>query len=697
MSLSNILNTARSGLAASQASMQVVSNNVANAGTAGYARERVATTSGSISGRVSGVMVGEASRVADKFLESAVYTRASDAGWSEAAASYLGRLESLLGTTGSATSLSARLNALTASATQLTGLPMSAATIATFTNGVDDAVQLLGQLRGDASQLQANADTEIGNTVDRSNQLLAQIHDLNSQIAERRAAGQSFSGAENARTGALEELSSLMKVTAREQPDGRVTIDNGNGQVLLDRRLRQLSYPMGAGASQAVYQSIDIRFANPDGSIGASTGDRIESSAVGGRLGALIDLRDNALPGFSRQVATVFAAMAETLNKASNLGTSVPAPEVLSGAQTGMLETDRLGFTGVAHFAVTARDGTLLARTTLDFDALGPAATMADALSAINAGLGGRATASLVDGRLTISATDSSTGIVVAQDETSPSNRAGTGFSQFFGLNDLVVSDRGAVRPSGFGAGDALAFGAGDTAQFVLRDAAGRQLASYGFTATGTESYGDLVTALNASPLGGFGTFAIDSRGRLELQPNSDSLGATLSVPVDSTSRGGTGVSLSDITGLAGARMLDGASINGRIGDNPGSLQLARLQLDAVVGSKALGAGDVRGATAFADALIATVDMGASGKASFDVIANGLTASVASRVSGAQSALSSAQARFTDAVSRRDNFAGVNVDEELATMVVLQNSYSASARVMSAASDMYDTLIAMID
>ncbi|MFC3215276.1 flagellar basal body rod C-terminal domain-containing protein [Novosphingobium panipatense] len=68
---------------------------------------------------------------------------------------------------------------------------------------------------------------------------------------------------------------------------------------------------------------------------------------------------------------------------------------------------------------------------------------------------------------------------------------------------------------------------------------------------------------------------------------------------------------------------------------------------------------------------------------------------------GAQASLAKtsaldASARLGDAVNRRDSFSGVNIDEELAQMVVLQNSYSASARVISTASQMYDTLLNMV-
>jgi flagellar hook-associated protein 1 FlgK len=64
--------------------------------------------------------------------------------------------------------------------------------------------------------------------------------------------------------------------------------------------------------------------------------------------------------------------------------------------------------------------------------------------------------------------------------------------------------------------------------------------------------------------------------------------------------------------------------------------------------------------------------------------------------SQAKDSLNDATARKDDAVNRRDSFAGVNIDEELSLMVVLQNSYSAAARVLTTASDMYDTLLNMV-
>jgi flagellar hook-associated protein 1 len=52
--------------------------------------------------------------------------------------------------------------------------------------------------------------------------------------------------------------------------------------------------------------------------------------------------------------------------------------------------------------------------------------------------------------------------------------------------------------------------------------------------------------------------------------------------------------------------------------------------------------------------------------------------------------------RLTDAVARRDNFSGVNVDEEMSQLLVLQNSYAASARVINAVNNLYDSLLSIV-
>lgn len=697
MPLSQVLGSAVSGLAAAQAGLRAVSNNIANVGVAGYARERVSLSTAVTSGKVNGVVVGEPSRVADRFLEATVYRRSGDQGRAEVTANYLDRLQALLGEPGASSGLPARLDAISASAVAMTGSQSATQTIASFTADVQDAITSMQQLDGDVAGLRGDVESEVGYSVDKINTLLRRIHDLNGTVSAAVGQGRSAGGSTDQRMSAIEELSGLIAVTVRDQPDGRVSIETASGQMLLDKRLRQLSYPnSGQGAAQPIYPDIDLRFATDDGSLGAATGEKLDSAAVGGKLGGLLDLRDRALPLFSEKLGTLFTGLAETLNSVSNAGTTVPAPAALTGRNTGLVGTDRLGFTGAATFAVTSANGTLVAKTRIDFSALPATATIDDMVAAINTGLGGAATASFTDGKLSLSATAAGNGVVVAQDSASPSARAGVGVSHYFGLNDLVRSDASTLVPSGFATGDPHGFAAGETTQIVLRDTTGRALTSYTLTASAGGTFGDLVSDLNASPLAAFGSFGIDTRGRMAFTPTAMLPGATLSIPSDSTNRFGTGRGLSALMGLTGASSgLNSGEVVPTVLHDPARLPLARLQ-DVAVGSKALGSGDIRGAPAFVEQLAKPVDLGKDGVVTVERFSSALLGRTGLEAAQAQATMDDAKARKEDAVNRRDSFSGVNIDEELAQMVVLQNSYSAAARVITTATQMYDTLLDMV-
>jgi flagellar hook-associated protein 1 FlgK len=703
VSLNEILSSAVSGLAASQAGLRTVSNNIANVSTPGYARERVTLTTSVTAGRVTGVLTGESERIADRFLEANAYRRASDVGRADVSAAYLDRLQSLLGAPGAASGLPARLDAIGASAIELSGSQASAQTRAVFTANVDDALNSLRQVSGDASQLQADTDSDIRANVDSVNALLTRIHDLNDSVAQLQGLGRNAAGPYGQRLDALEQLSTLLNVTVRDQPDGKVTIDTASGAVLLDSRLRQLSYASGVtGEAKSSYPAIDIRFANPDGSVGAATGTSLNSSAAaGGKIGALIDIRDRAIPAFTERLGVLFTGLSEALNAASNAGSTVPAPNALIGRQTGLIGADRLGFTGSATFAVVAGDGTLVARTSVDFTALGPGATIDDAIAAINTGLGGAGTASFTNGSLSISATAAGNGVAVAQDGASPSDRAGTGFSQYFGLNDIIRSNSSTLVPPGFTAADPTGFAPGQTADITLRDTSGRALATYTLTGSNGPSFGDLVTELNASPLASFGTFSIDSRGRFAFAGKSNVVGPSLTINADSTDRHGSGRSFSQLSGLSGESSGLGtaqvrADVLANVLANGAKLPLARLQTGAAIGEKALGTGDLRGAAGFSDQLARAIDLGRNGKITAGALAVALIGNAGADSSRANGQLADATARHDDAVNRRDSYSGVNVDEELSQLVVYQNSYSAAARVISAASDLYDTLLSIL-
>ncbi len=693
MSLNTILNSAMSGLAAAQAGMNTSSNNIANVGTSGYARERVNQTPGSMSGLTNGVLVGDPQRIANAYLEAAVNLKAGDAGLAQVTATYMDQIEATLGGPSSSSTLPSTVDALISSAIAATGADVNAQASAVLVAQASTTFDGLRQISSDLTQLRADMSSDIAATVDQINGLLGKIADLNDTIAGATGQGRSAAKAQTDRTNALAQLGGLIGITARPQSDGRVTIDAEDGTVLLDRRLRQLSYAPGGGPSTPIYPIIDVRFADHNGAPGPATGDTIQSAAVGGRLGGLIELRNAVIPGISRDIDAASQAIAQALNTASNAATTVPPPNSLIGQATGLGGADRLGFTGKAVFAVTGTNGVLVAKTTVDFDALGTGASISDAVSAINAGLGGAATASFANGVLSIKAASTTNGVAVAQDPAAPSNRAGVGFSQFFGRNDVVRASA-PLTPSGLTPADPVGMGAGESADILLRDGSGRILASQTLTPASGATFGDLLNQVNAGPIGAFGMVSMDQRGRFVFQPAPGSSGAALGMANDITNRNGAGASIGALTGLDLSGALS-AAVRPEIAANPARLPMAQLNTAATVGQKAVGAGDTSAAGGYMDALSGAADIEGS-STTITQFVQATTARIAAKASAATDRQESASARFDDAVVRRDNFSGVNLDEELAQMVTLQNSYSAAARVISTVNQMYDTLINMM-
>jgi flagellar hook-associated protein 1 FlgK len=173
--------------------------------------------------------------------------------------------------------------------------------------------------------------------------------------------------------------------------------------------------------------------------------------------------------------------------------------------------------------------------------------------------------------------------------------------------------------------------------------------------------------------------------------------GASLSIPADSTDRFGTGHSFSSLAGLTGAANgLTRAQVRPMLAGTPARLPLARLDTTAAAGARAIGPGDVRGATRFVEKLAAAADFGKDGASTIEHFASNLLGRAGMQAAQANAGLTDATAQRDDAVNRRDSFSGVNIDEELSQLVVFQNSYSAAARVMTTATDMYDTLITMV-
>ena len=701
MSLNSIIGTANSGLQTAQAQLKVVSDNVANVNTPGYVRKTVDTTALVTAGQGSGVGIAQIRNVIDQFLQTASLGATSDASKASAQSSTLAQAQALFGdpsTTGSY--FSTLDNVFTAFSTlaanpTTAGRSQALAQVSTFFNQS-------ASVSGSLTQLSTQTDQKISADVTQVNSLLSQIDALNTTISRASVSGGDATGSQNQQTQLVSQLSTLMDVKTSATASGGVVVRASDGTVLAGQNgPSTLSYDPSGPTGQ-------ITLTNAQGATSA-LGSRLTS----GELAGLMSLRNTDLPGMQSQLSELTSGVADALNSASNAYSSAPPPTALTGTNTGLdLPSAVSGFTGKTTIAEVKSDGTLDHRIDIDFDAKtisvdgGAAAsfTASSFLSTLNTALSPAAGATFTNGALSLTSTGTD-GLAVQDSATTPASNGGKGFSDYFGLNDLVSSSTQTNYNTGLTAASASGFPPGQGITLRIADANGVRMQDITVQTPAGGTMQNMLDALNA-PSGGvglYGSFALDANGAMTFTPKAGS-GVTLAVAKDTTANTATGTSLSQLFGIGDAQRNTRAasySVRPDLMQNPSSLGLSSLNLSATAGTAVLAAGDTSGADALGQASISNRTFAAAGGMASAVstisdYASTIAAAIARKASAADTASTQASAVSTEATSRLTSSDGVSLDEELVNLTTYQQSYNASARLVQAGKDLYDTLLSMV-
>lgn len=699
MSLSSILSIASSGLAASQTGLRTVSDNVANVGTPGYVRKVADQTSSAVGGMGSGVTTAQLRLATDKFLQAAGLKASADNGAAAARGDIVDQAQTLFGDPNAATSLFNSLDQVFAGFTALNATPgatSQAAAVGQTASFLDQANTISAGL-GD---LETQADSRIQTDVDTVNGLLTKINSLNTEISRASVGGGDATGSQETQSQLIDQLSSLLNVSVSQRAQGGVTLRSSDGVLLAGDGAATLSYEPGAAGGRL--------FATP------ASGVKQSLDAGSGEIGGLLQTRNTDLPGIASQLAELTSGVVDQLNAAHNAYSAAPPPATLTGRDTGLpLSTAVSGFTGKTSIGVVDGSGNLVRAAAIDFDAqtitVGGAATRftpASFLSTLNTALSPAGSASFANGALSLSASGGN-GVAVADDPTTPAAKAGKGFSDFFGLNDLVTSSKPSDYATGLSASDPSPFTSGGAISLRFTGGDGTWLRDVTVAAPAGGTVGDLLSALN-SPTGGaglYGTFALDSQGRMSFTStpgSSAQLGVVSDTTASSASPGVSATALFGIDPVARAQRAQSFNVRTDIASDPTQLALAKVSLTGAVGAQALSSGDSSGADALSQAGSTVRRFGAAGSVgatslTVSTYAARMAASLSSTAADADSAATHAAAVSTDAASRRSSQEGVNLDQELIALTSYQQAYNASARLVQAAKDLYDTLLQMVN
>lgn len=384
------LNSAYSGLSASQTGIEVTGQNIANAGTPGYVREAVdlqavpgAAQTGLFTSGAAGATAGQGVTVAtiaglgSALLDAQARTSSATAAYSGAQASALSQIESTLAEPGS-TGLSARLTGFWSAWQDVSNQPGAAAPVSALLGQAQTVVQ---QIAGDYQSLQqqwSQTRQSLTASVSQLNTDATQVAQLNGQIRTLAASGGNVNELVGQRNAALTDLATLTGASVTENADHTVNVTIGGDLLVQGTTAR--------AATVAGSTTLDGAATNPVGVQWADQGTPISigSGSIAGNLSVLAPANAAGNGG----------AIAETAANLNTLASSL-ASQVNAVSVTG---TTASGATGVSFFGLTGTGPAALGLTVIPTNASGVAVgapgagaadgSIADAISQIGAQAG---------------------------------------------------------------------------------------------------------------------------------------------------------------------------------------------------------------------------------------------------------------------------------------------------------------------
>lgn len=298
------------GLQAQQSALNVVGHNIANVNTPGYSRQRADLTANSaqVEGQVyfgTGVSLNSVQGLRDRFLDLQIYREtARQSGAGERFAG-VDAVAASLGDTG-VTGIAAQIQGFFQGFQELSARPEDAAL---RTNVIGKAQTMISSLQSRYELLtdqRNSADQSVASLVKEVNNLTDQIAQVNQQISMESFQGAN-SDARDQRTALTDKLAKLIGINVFEGSKGEYQISLDSGAAVLVSGSN--SYNLQASAPDPALDG-HLRVESLMG--GATV--NVTSAIKDGQLGAKLDLRDNILVGFQRQLDQLGAGVAGQVN-----------------------------------------------------------------------------------------------------------------------------------------------------------------------------------------------------------------------------------------------------------------------------------------------------------------------------------------------------------------------------------------------
>jgi flagellar hook-associated protein 1 len=516
MSLFGSIQMAGNTLSAMQIGLHIVGNNIANANTPGFIRERVVYTPAPVMrlGKLTlglGVEIAGIVQNIDRFVEERLRGVGGDRASADIQTEVYRDLESILGEL-SDTDVSTALTSFFNSIHEVVNQPEDMSVRNLAVQAGKTLVTTINTLGRRVETVYEEFTTGVNNLTDEINSLTEQVRKLNLQIVSLEGGDPTANqagGLRSQRSLALKRLSEIVDVKISENQIGSTSVTLGGEFLVFEGTRREVTTVFSAEDGR---QKASIEYADNGSPLVVNSG----------QLHGIYEARDTIVGGFIDRLDEFAAALAFEFNKVYSQGQGATGYQSITSVDqasspTAVLDSAGLPFTPTnGTFKVVLYNTTTKQETTteikVDLDGLLNDSTLASVAADIDA-IAGIAASVTADNRLKIVAESKETRI--AFDDDTSGFLAAIGLNTFFtGSNakDLAINSVVAADGSKFAASDTgkIGVGIGNAQKLIALDEAG--LASLnGRSITGL--YDDLINetaqgaAVAASVADGFHVF----------------------------------------------------------------------------------------------------------------------------------------------------------------------------------------------
>lgn len=338
MSLFSSLNLARLSLGAHQTAIQTVGQNIANANTEGYARQRAVLRPTPADDRIfahvgTGVEVVRIERIVDEHLTATLRGANSDLG----SLSERNRLFSMVETIFNdldGGGLSDSVSRFFDSIEDLANEPQDPSVRGLVIEEARTLTETFHYLDAQVRELRQSLDRDIETVYQDINRIAQEVADLNRNIGTAEGGGQALGSANDLRTqrdALLTELSEIVDIKVIEQTNGMVQVVTGSDVLVVGSRARSLEVSWQSDGDISFHQA---RFED-DGMLLRPKGGKLQA-LLEGRDGLLVELRGN-LDQVAEQFLTVFNEI-HAGGEGLNLLTELTAVNAVTAADVRLSE-----------------------------------------------------------------------------------------------------------------------------------------------------------------------------------------------------------------------------------------------------------------------------------------------------------------------------------------------------------------------